>query len=252
MRSIFRPRRGTQASLNRSERFFRLSGDDLAVTVSPIAQTVVIIHRAFVLHATFLHHSSGSSILSFTFRNEQVRGEAAETYLLGHTPAALQRLLVQGQMLNPFTQRVFEDVGTTAGMRVLDVGCGPGDVSQIAAAYPPSPLWEQVWTWCTQTFHQAGGNLAMGMKLYGTFLEAGLPAPQLRYEAAVGAGPDWVGYEYWAETVRTLLPLLQQFGIATEEEIGMETLAERLREETVGRGGVARLPVLVSAWFRKR
>src|SRR5258708_3717267 len=71
MRTIFQSRRGTQTSLNRSERFFRLSGDDVAIPMFPISQTVVIIHRSFVLHATFLHHASGSGILSFTFRVDQ-------------------------------------------------------------------------------------------------------------------------------------------------------------------------------------
>ena len=49
--------------------------------------------------------------------NRQSQNEAAETYLLGHTPAALQRLLVQGQMLNPFTRRVLEDAGISSVRR---------------------------------------------------------------------------------------------------------------------------------------
>lgn len=271
---------------------------------------------------------------------------AAQPYLLGHTPAAIQRLLTQGHLLNAFTRAVFEEAGLTTGMRVLDVGCGPGDVSLIAAElvgktgrvlgvdanasalqvaqaraqeagltqvsfqvgdlltlaleedydaivgrlilmhlaepatllrrltahlrpggvvvfqeydlsshtdayYPPSSLWEQVWRLATQPFQRAGGELEMGMKLYGTFLAAGLPAPQLRYEAAIGTGPAWVGYEWWAETVRTFLPLAEQLGIITEEDVQIDTLAGRLREETVSRGGVARGPVLVSAWTRR-
>ena len=71
MRTIFQARRGPQASVNRSERFLRLSGDDVAITMCPIAQTIVIIHRSLVLHATFLHHTSGSGILSFTFHVDQ-------------------------------------------------------------------------------------------------------------------------------------------------------------------------------------
>ncbi len=71
MRNIFQSRRGPQASLNRSERFLRLSGDDVAITMCPIAHTIVIIHRSLVFHATFLHHTSGSGILSFTFRVDQ-------------------------------------------------------------------------------------------------------------------------------------------------------------------------------------
>jgi hypothetical protein len=50
--------------------------------------------------------------------------------------------------------------------------------------------------------------------------------------------------------VRDLLPLLQKFGIATAEDVGIETLDERFREEIGSTGGVIRLPVLVSAWTR--
>jgi len=47
------------------------------------------------------------------------------------------------------------------------------------------------------------------------------------------------------------LPLILKFGIASAEEVGMDTLADRLREEVVSQGGVARLPALVSAWTRR-
>jgi hypothetical protein len=60
-----------------------------------------------------------------------------------------------------------------------------------------------------------------------------------------------VGYEWLAGSVRAILPLILQFGVATAEEIGIETLEDRLREEVVSQGGVARLPALVSAWTRK-
>src|SRR5580765_5090693 len=54
-----------------------------------------------------------------------------EQYLLGQTPKAIQRLLTLGEMLNPFTRRVLRDAGIRPGMKVLDVGCGPGEVSLI-------------------------------------------------------------------------------------------------------------------------
>lgn len=90
----------------------------------------------------------------------------------------------------------------------------------------------------------------MGMKLSSTFVAAGLPPPHLRYEAAIGAGPEWGGYEVLAGVVRDLLPLLEKFGIATTEDISIETLAARLREEIASAGGVARLPAVISAWTR--
>jgi hypothetical protein len=90
----------------------------------------------------------------------------------------------------------------------------------------------------------------MGYKLRSTYLAAGLPAPRMRLESVVGGGPDWDGYDYFAKTLRSMLPLVLKFGTTTVEEVDIDTLAERLREETVGSGGVVKLPDLVSAWTR--
>ena len=88
------------------------------------------------------------------------------------------------------------------------------------------------------------------MQLFSTFMAAGSPLSHLRYEAAIGVGPEWAGYEVLAGVVRDRLPLRQQFGIATPEDVGIGTLATRLREEVASAGGGARLPALVSAWTR--
>ncbi|CAA9318037.1 MAG: hypothetical protein AVDCRST_MAG40-1329, partial [uncultured Gemmatimonadaceae bacterium] len=37
---------------------------------------------------------------------------------------------------------------------------------------------------------------------YSAYLEAELPDPQMRYEAPIGGGPDWVGYEARADHAR--------------------------------------------------
>lgn len=276
----------------------------------------------------------------------QTQTPSSDTYVLGHAPEGIQRLLKQGQLLNPFTRRAFEDAGITAGMDVLDLGCGPGDVSLLAAemvgktghvlgidtnpavlrlaqaraqeaglthvsfqagdirnltldqeydaivgrlilmylpdravilrrlaqhlrpggvlvfqeydlfddpslCYPPSPLWLQTGSWITQAFEQAGAELRMGLKVYGSFLEAGLPAPLLRFEAILAGGQESPIYEFVAEVVRAMLPMLVKFGIATAEEVDIETLTDRLRDEIVSHQGVARTPAIVSAWVRK-
>jgi ubiquinone/menaquinone biosynthesis C-methylase UbiE len=55
------------------------------------------------------------------------------TYALGHSPAEIQRLKNQADMLRPITERLLRNAGIAAGMRVLDLGCGAGDVTMLAA-----------------------------------------------------------------------------------------------------------------------
>src|SRR5207249_1492185 len=55
------------------------------------------------------------------------------TYALGHSEQELERLNRQGALFEPFTRVLFEQAGISKGMRVLDVGCGSGDVALLAA-----------------------------------------------------------------------------------------------------------------------
>jgi 2-polyprenyl-3-methyl-5-hydroxy-6-metoxy-1,4-benzoquinol methylase len=55
------------------------------------------------------------------------------TYILGHSATEIQRLMRQSVMLRPITERLLRSAGIDQGMRVLDLGCGAGDVSMLAA-----------------------------------------------------------------------------------------------------------------------
>lgn len=255
-----------------------------------------------------------------------------------------KRLERQAQFLAPLTRRLFEDAGITAGMKVLEVGCGAGDVVLLlaeivgprgtivgvdtnpalletagervqtagltnvsfvsgdiftvgldddfdavvgrlvlvhiqdkvallrrlgkhvspggivafqepdhsipVATVPRALLFEQTWNWRLEATRRAGLEAQMGLKLYGLFLDAGLPAPEMRLEQMVGGGPNWGGYDHLAGLIRGLLPLLDQFGIVTREEVKIDTLAQRLREEVVSQRGVVMGVSFVSAWTR--
>jgi ubiquinone/menaquinone biosynthesis C-methylase UbiE len=274
----------------------------------------------------------------------------ARDYVFDRTRADEERRLEkQSAVMDPFTDRLFHDAGLAAGMRVLELGSGAGDVAMLAArivgpagavvgvegspvaiesarrraaaahlhhvtflegdlreldrvldpgvppfdavvgrfvlqfmpdpsavlrtaaaavkpeglvcfqecddhytyAYPATPLWDQVRTWLLAALDHAGVESRMGLRLYQTFREAGLPDPNLRLEAAIGGGAEAPVF-VWADVLRSVIPTLEQAGIATEAEIDPDTLAERLRAELTATGGVMISIVVVAAWSRTR
>ncbi len=56
-----------------------------------------------------------------------------DQYVLGHTPRELDRLDLQGEFYRDITRRALESGGLESGMRVLDIGCGSGDVTLLVA-----------------------------------------------------------------------------------------------------------------------
>ncbi|MCZ0983132.1 methyltransferase domain-containing protein [Streptomyces diastatochromogenes] len=54
-------------------------------------------------------------------------------YLLGHSPTETDRLVLQARLYDPITEQALRTAGLRPGMRVLDVGCGAGDVTFLAA-----------------------------------------------------------------------------------------------------------------------
>jgi 2-polyprenyl-3-methyl-5-hydroxy-6-metoxy-1,4-benzoquinol methylase len=264
-------------------------------------------------------------------------------YVLGHSAEELNRLIDQARLFGELTEDVFVRAGIGPGMRVLDVGCGAGDVSfllarmvgpsgavvgvdrsedavamanaraqamglgqvsfsqgeiedisldqQVDAAvgrfvlmYSPNPsvslrriaenvraggivafqemnvaeaksfpqvdLFEQSMRWIIETLDREKVKNLMGLGLYRTFVEAGLPSPQLIMGARVEGSSDSLGYQIVAQVVKSLLPVMEKLGIANEKEVQIETLAQRLRDEVISRGAVIVLPPLVGAWTR--
>lgn len=54
-------------------------------------------------------------------------------YILIHSDREIRRLKHQADIINPITRRILLFAGISPGMRVLDVGCGAGDVSMLIA-----------------------------------------------------------------------------------------------------------------------
>ena len=115
------------------------------------------------------------------------------------------------------------------------------------ASLAPTPLLNQIGAWIWETLRRSGAETQMGMKLYATLIAAGLPAPTVGAEAIVQtASTNYPG----VPLVRVLLPKMVQFGIATEEEVDIDTLQQRVADELEASGPQIG-QVIFSAWTRR-
>jgi ubiquinone/menaquinone biosynthesis C-methylase UbiE len=58
---------------------------------------------------------------------------SVQDYVLGNSPREQERLKFQASIVGGWTEQYFRAAGLDRGMRVLDLGCGMGDVSLLAA-----------------------------------------------------------------------------------------------------------------------
>ena len=113
---------------------------------------------------------------------------------------------------------------------------------------PDETLWNETGRLVIETFTRAGTQMRMGRRLFGAFLGAGLAAPTMRDESVVGGGRDFAGYEWLAGVTGVLRRRRRKLKIADTNDLGLETLADRLREDTVARNAVVWTPSLVGAY----
>ena len=102
-----------------------------------------------------------------------------------------------------------------------------------AVLHPNTPLLNKSAEIGLGVFEQSGAHTSMGLDLYQAFVDADLPEPILHFEAPMGGPADWPGYEFLANSFRSLVPLIEAYGLSTAEELDLDTFAERLRAEVV-------------------
>jgi ubiquinone/menaquinone biosynthesis C-methylase UbiE len=246
----------------------------------------------------------------------------ASDYAMGSTDDERKRLMRQGAVLRGFLASAFHAAGIGPGMRVLDLGCGVGDVAMLAAdlvgptgsvvgidrdatsvawankrvaeagyknirfqvaefheftdpapfdalvgrfilmylpdpasilrylsqqlrpgaaiafmepdftvdsrILPEFPQFKDCSTWVTEALRHSGARVDMGMRLYATYRAAGFVKTATEVTHLSGCGFSREMADFFAETIRSILPKIVQYEIATLEEVQIDTLADRM------------------------
>jgi len=118
-----------------------------------------------------------------------------------------------------------------------------------ARSFPPAPTYDRCSHWIRETLRLSGAETRMGTKLFSTFIAAGLPAPSMQLETLVaGVANNADPLHLVADLAGTLASAMERLGVATAEEIGLETLAERMISEAAASASVILGRFEVGAW----
>jgi ubiquinone/menaquinone biosynthesis C-methylase UbiE len=265
-----------------------------------------------------------------------------DEYVLGRSSAEAERLQLQASVLAPHSAHLLRLAGVTPGMRVLDVGCGSGDVSMLLAelvgpdgavtgvdmnpaileaararaagaglanvsylagdltdlrldepvdaltgrfillylkepaavvralsrlvrsggvvsfqeynmtrarSAPPTPVAARGMSWIIGAIRAAGLNPDLGEQVASILRDAGLPVAGAATAGPAGSAESAMP-QYLADTVRSLLPVVLGHGQATEAEVDIDTLAERVARELQEADATFWSPELAAAWAR--
>lgn len=120
-----------------------------------------------------------------------------------------------------------------------------------ARSLPSTPLVTQSLAWLGETFNRAGIQPSLGSRLWSVLQDAGVqPLGMLGIQPHFGPD-DPAGPALLAGIVRTVLPLIEQTGVATAQQVAAETLQDRLATEMTASGAVFAHPILLSAWGKR-
>ncbi len=171
-------------------------------------------------------------------------------YVLGHSERELARLISQSRFYGELTEDLLRRAGITTGMRVLDVGCGAGDVSLlIASLVGPTGAVIGV-DRSEESVHAAQARAAIAHLSNVTFRQGDVN--DLSLESQVDALAGRFVLLYLADPAATLerlcrlvkpggLVVFQEMDITTTRSVPLVPLYETARlwiAETFRRGGV--------------
>lgn len=117
-------------------------------------------------------------------------------------------------------------------------------------ADPPLPVVETAVRWVHDAFRAVGAWPRIGARLGTILRETALTGVTTFGVQAYLAPHDPAGPRLLAGVVRSLTPAIIANGLATDDEIGLETLEQRIADEVRQAGATIMPPTVVGAWGR--
>jgi hypothetical protein len=122
------------------------------------------------------------------------------------------------------------------------------DATMVPGRLKPLPLQERVSGWIRKTIECEGADIHIGFNLPHLFEQAGLTVEHVRAEAIIQTPKT----QYPTVTIiRAMLPRIIQKGVATEEEIDLDTLEQRLFDERAKANSIYVTDMVFTVWARK-
>jgi hypothetical protein len=90
----------------------------------------------------------------------------------------------------------------------------------------------------------------MGIKLYSAFLAAGLAEPTMRLQAPIGGAKALDEVQFEADLAVALATAMDETGVATADELGADSLVDRIIQEMTANEGIIVARALIGAWTR--
>jgi ubiquinone/menaquinone biosynthesis C-methylase UbiE len=125
------------------------------------------------------------------------------------------------------------------------------DMANQICSWPEKTLFGTLQMLIAETFRRAGFWTDLGLHLTRLFLDAGLPWPTIKAEVPVGGEPGSFIYLWITKTLRSLLPRIEQFGLAKASELALDTLVARMDAEAIAFRSQILDPLQLGAWSRK-
>lgn len=114
---------------------------------------------------------------------------------------------------------------------------------------PPVPAYDQVCRWAAESLAASGHHIRMGLRLPATYRAAGLPEPTLLLDAVIGAGSAAAeAMNIVGDLMPMLLPAIERYGIATAQEVDLDTVADRMAREARATDSVVIGRSEIGAW----